>query len=418
MATPPADPPDLPVARPEGATEDAFRRFFGEALTDVLNLETWRPGINLVREFARIDREVRQAVEAETDYHRQLRRLVLPQLPRWTGLDEARFETVPRREIERTQQGLLFNGGAVACDGRVETHDSLAMTIYQIGVCLVSYAGNQGSWTQQLFRRDLREDRGDPVEETIAGLLAARQARSGLNHARHRDGLSVLAQRAIMTYAEMSALVRKTKAVWRIGHGSPAPYELLSGAGNPDLAVLSMRLLRELIDGHRKFVFVASEPGERAWLTIGQALRPLEYAVVANLADRLEDYAEELQYAGTPTVDIRWPADGKPLDPEFWPSRFREEVASQVMVGVFRASNQAPAQLFYAHKDHVDVAARVALADSVLLPHSGFPMLIDLADRTCQSVYGGGSLRTIADAAYARAGAGLRYGSERQNRPE
>lgn len=416
MATPPADPPDLPVSRPAGATADAFRRFFGETLTDVLNLETWRPGIDRVRAFAEIDRQIRQAVAEETGHQRRVREIVLNDLPRWTRLPEARFVPVPLQDIQRAQQGLLFNGGTVGCDGRVETHDALALTVYQIGVCLVSYAGDQGSWTQQLFRKDLREDRGDPVEATIAGLMEARFARAGLNQPDRRDGLSELAQRAVMSYAEIAALVRKAKAVWRIGHGSPAPYQLLSGAGNPDVAILSVRLLRELIEGHRKFVFVASEPGERAWLTVGQVLRPLEYAVVANLGERIDRFVGQLRFYGKVTVDDEW--DGKPLEPELWVSRFRDEVASQVVVGVFRASNQAPPQVFYAHKDHVDVAAKVALADSVLLPHRGFPMLIDLADRTCKSVYGGGSLKTVADAAYARAGAGLRYGSERQNRPE
>jgi hypothetical protein len=89
-----------------------------------------------------------------------------------------------------------------------------------------------------------------------------------------------------------------------------------------------------------------------------------------------------------------------------------------VLVGVFRASSLAPPQVFYAHRDHFELAAAIAIADSVLLPDRGFPMLIDLADRTCKSVYGGGSLRDITDAAYARCGAGARYGSERQNRPD
>ena len=98
--------------------------------------------------------------------------------------------------------------------------------------------------------------------------------------------------------------------------------------------------------------------------------------------------------------------------------RFRDEVASQVLVGVFRASPLAPPQVFYAHRDHFELAAAIAIADSVLLPDRGFPMLIDLADRACKSVYGGGSLRNVADAAYARVGAGVRYASERANRPE
>ena len=77
----------------------------------------------------------------------------------------------------------------------------------------------------------------------------------------------------------------------------------------------------------------------------------------------------------------------------------------------------APPQVFYCHRDHFEIAARIAIADSVLLPDRGFPMLIDLADRACRSAYGGGSLQEMANAAYAKAGVGSRYGSERQNRP-
>jgi hypothetical protein len=89
-----------------------------------------------------------------------------------------------------------------------------------------------------------------------------------------------------------------------------------------------------------------------------------------------------------------------------------------VLVGVFRASELAPPQVFFAHRDHYEEAAAIAIADSVLLPERGFPMLIDLADRACKSVYGGGSLRDMTDAAYARCGAGVRYASERAHRPE
>src|SRR5207253_7871091 len=98
--------------------------------------------------------------------------------------------------------------------------------------------------------------------------------------------------------------------------------------------------------------------------------------------------------------------------------RFRDEVASQVLVGVFRASALAAPQVFYAHRDHFELAAAIAIADSVLLPDRGFPMLIDLADRACKSVYGGGSLQDVADTAYARCGAGGRFTSERTHPPE
>jgi len=182
------------------------------------------------------------------------------------------------------------------------------------------------------------------------------------------------------------------------------------------MAIESMKVLRRLIDGHRKFVCVASESGDRDYLQFGQALRPLEYLILGTLDERIERYVSDLEYSPRTTVDNRW--DGDPLTAQEWVIRFREEVASQVLVGVYRASALAPPQVFYAHRDHFELAAAIAIADSVLLPDRGFPMLIDLADRACKSAYGGGSLRDITDAAYARFGAGVRYGSERQNRPD
>jgi hypothetical protein len=76
----------------------------------------------------------------------------------------------------------------------------------------------------------------------------------------------------------------------------------------------------------------------------------------------------------------------------------------------------APPQVFYAHEELAHVAARIALADSVLQEQRGFPLLIDLADGVCRSVYGGGSLEDLAEVAYAAAGAPFRYGSERDTR--
>lgn len=65
-------------------------------------------------------------------------------------------------------------------DGTCAVHDTLPISIAQIGVCLVSYAGEQGSWVQRLYRRDLRVRGLDPVEEALA-LLEKRDARSGID---------------------------------------------------------------------------------------------------------------------------------------------------------------------------------------------------------------------------------------------
>jgi hypothetical protein len=149
-------------------------------------------------------------------------------------------------------------------------------------------------------------------------------------------------------------------------------------------------------------------------LTIGQSLRPMEYAVIGTLAERIHRFTESLSIPTNPTVDNRW--DGVQLSPVQWVMRFRDEIASQVLYGVYRASALAPAQIFYGHQRHIHEAAKIAMADSVFLPARGFPLLIDLADRACHSTYGGASLQQMADMAFAKAGAAFRYGSERQSR--
>ena len=407
---------DLPVSRPGGATAEAFEQCFREPLERVLDLSTWHAGDDMARVYERVADAIDAAVKAEKVHENRVRELVVKKLKDFAGAPpEAGYWPVTVEEIAEVHRGLLFNGATDCCDGTVQEYDSLALTIYQIGVSLVSYAGNRGNRSTQLFRRDLRESHGDPVAETVA-LLEARAHRGGLNQPDRRDGLSELAKRAVMSYAEVAVLVDHSKALWKMGHGSPAPYQLLSGAGNPDMMIRSVRLLRKLIEEHRRFVFVASEPGDRAFLSIGQALGPCEYAIVGTLAHRIERFIGELEFSDRVTVDDTW--EGKPLTPELWVSRFLDEVASQVLVGVYRASPLAPPQMFYAHREHVHTAARIALADSVLLADRGFPALIDLADRTCASIYGSESLREIANTAYARAGVGLRYGTERQNRPE
>ena len=75
-----------------------------------------------------------------------------------------------------------------------------------------------------------------------------------------------------------------------------------------------------------------------------------------------------------------------------------------------------PPQIFYAHADHVHEAALVAMADSVLQSHRGFPMLIDLADTVCSSTFGTNAFNSTVQSAYAQAGDPLRYLGERETR--
>ena len=89
-----------------------------------------------------------------------------------------------------------------------------------------------------------------------------------------------------------------------------------------------------------------------------------------------------------------------------------------MLTGVYRASRLAPPQLFYCHRDHFQVAARLALADSVLQPQRGFPLLIDLAERAVQVGVRRGQPAGPGRRGLRRGpGPPLRYRSERANRP-
>ena len=394
-------------------TPEAFKESFGEELSAVLNVENWRAGRNLDEEYIRIEQEVGEAVAWEDDFQKRVRSEVHPRLEWSPGAPKGagRYK-VPLEEIKQVHQGLLFPGGVEACDGSSQMHDTLPLTIHQIGVALVSYHGDSGSWHQRLFRRDLRQRHDDPIAETLE-LLQRRSLRGAQNRDAARDGLSELARRGIMSYAERAILVRKATARWRMGHGNPAEYQFFL-SGQPDLMIQAVRLLRELIEGHKKFVFVASEPADRMLLTIGHALHPLEFAIVGTLADQMHRYLGQMRFTSRVNVDAAW--DGVRLAPEQWVIRFRDDLAAKVVVGVYRATGLGPAQVFYAHEDHAQDAARIALADSVLQEQRGFPLLIDLADKVCKSIYGGGSLQEMATNAYAVAGLPYRYLSERMSR--
>lgn len=409
---PTTKPPDgsspVTLAGPPDMTAGDFRANFGEELLDALNVEAWHTGWDLAREYPRIEREVREALRSETAVQRYARAHIFPRLrERGGGVYRANPDV-----IAAIHRGPLFQGGVEACDGTVAVHDTLPLTIYQIGVSLVSYRGDVGTWHQRLYRRDLRQQLPDPLAELDA-LWEQRSRRAALNHATPGDRLGELARKTIMDYAERAVLWRQSEALWRVGHGNPITYELLTGGGILELMVAGTRLLRELVN-YGKFLFVASEPRELLLLTLGQALPPLHYALVCRLNVILERWLDQRRFLADVTGNIAWD-ENEAIAPSEWIPRFLKEVASRVMVGVYRASPAAPAHLFYAHERHAHYAAHLALADSVLQEHRGFPLLIDLAHHVCAGVFGR-SLNHLTESAYAAAGHPWRYFSERQTR--
>lgn len=386
---------------------DEFQAAFGEPVDNTLDIDTWQLGEDLAATYEKLEREIAEAVEQGGRIRERIRSEVFPRAfkhphaPKNAGCYKVDVAT-----IEQIHRGLLFNGGVEACDGTSMVHDTLPITLAQIGVSLVSYQGDSGTWLHRLYRRDLRVGGIDPIGEAVA-LLEQRGKRDSTDAQSTRDRLSDFTQRGIMAYAERAILLHKSQAVWRMGHGHPVPYELLTGGGlviNGDMPLLrySMKMWRELLIEHKRWVFVSSAPSDRVLLTLGDALDPLEFALVGTPLQSMRDIAGShmSQQAGLKTK-VR---------------AFVEELGPQIVVGLYRASAQAPVRLFYAHRDCAHVAALIAMADSVLQEHRGFPMLIDLADMICRSTFGSNTFQSMIQQAYTEAGVPFRYLGERETR--
>lgn len=380
--------------------DDEYKAATGESIERTLDLNTWQVGVDLGTLYRRLEAEVGPAVAQERRVQDVVRREIFPLLRNAEDAPiEAGVHLVQLSDLEEIHRKVLFGGQLETCDGTSITHDTLVLTVTQIGICLISYQGDELALSQRMYRRDLRAVGSDPVEEAKE-LLARRKDRSATGVADKRDTLSELARRGIMTFAERATLLHRSTAEWRMGHGNVTPYELLTGSGNMVLLAESLKLLRDLV-AYQRFVFVPSSLRDRLLLTIGDALGPLEYAVVQT--------AEQA---------MRRIVDGGRYNPEsrLLAEEFVADIGPKVAVGIYRASAHAPATPFFAHVDRVHQAAHIAIADSVLQEHRGFPLSIDLADAACRSMFGAESFDDAVASAYREHGEPLRYLPERKTR--
>jgi hypothetical protein len=368
---------------------------YGETIAQMTAIDSWEAGYDIATFLERMRREVTEGLRTQASHVQTIRDTVIPLLNRENGPKEAGLYQATPEDIAAVQQKVLFNGAAEATDGTRISHETLPVVIAQIGVCLVSYRGDVHSFAHRTFRRDVRFETGDALEDVLA--LLENRTRRG--EAEEAGDLSRFLTRGLMAYGERAVLADKATAPWRIGHGSPVPLELVS---NAELAENSLPMLNRLLLDHKKYLFVPSETTAYEWLTVGYALRPGEYAILETLERRLKGIIATLV-----------PMPRKVLDDL---QEFLHEVGVRLRVGVYRASRTAPPRIFYAHEERVHQAALLALADSTLQAHRGFPLLIDLADRLCRSSFGNDIFHSAVENAYASADAPYAYLGERQTR--
>jgi len=395
------EPIDQILAQPTQNLPE-FETAFGEPFQKTLDLDTWTLGENMAESYGRLEQEIADALAQENHYRKTVRDIIFSRLangsyaPKNAGVYQSQ-----RVHLEQIHKGLLFNGGVEACDGISIVHDTIPLTITQLGVCLVSYNGQHGSWAHRLFRRDLRSKINDPIEEVLT-VLERREKREGQGIG--GEVLSELARRGIMTYAERAILRDKSQAVWRMGHGSPIPYELITGlwASQKSRIQTSLDLIEWFVN-YKKFVFIPSAPRKRHWLMIGNALNPMEFAIIQTLEPEVRNMIDSGGYRNESGVRQAM-------------ETFCNEFASKIVVGLYRVWEAAPPFLFYAHVDQAEMAAHIAMADSMLQEHRGFPMLIDLADTVCKTTFGMDTLMPSVQTAYAESGEPFRYLGERETR--
>lgn len=399
----------MPEAPTTQSRNDDFAEAFGEPITHILDMATWQDGSDLAALYDALRQNIADSVAQEKRVADPIRQLLFPRLrdtnnryaPRNAGVYQLSSD-----EIAEVHRNLLFNGATECCDGTIAVHDSLLLSVVQIGLALVAYQGAQNTWVQRLYRRDLRTHYPDPLVEAEE-LLRRRGLRDTTEEeeTEGHGGMSRLVRRALMEYAERAALVNLSSARWRMGHGNPVPINLLVPT-SPELVRASCDTLRNLILEHKRFVYVASEPANRFLLTLGNALHEAEFAIVDTLATQFSDN-QMRKLAATQA--------GHPMERDLI-QQLLHDVRFEVITGVYRAHKQAPARVFYAHKDFACEAAALAIADSTLQPYRGFPMLIDLADIVAGNTFDGGSFHGSLQDAYAAAGEPTRYLGERETR--
>lgn len=146
----PDDAADRPPVGSEPADLSEYEDTFGETPEETLDLDSWASGEDLPALYARLEQEVEEAVHEEDSRSAHIRRVVFPQIAETspyihTAPDAGLHGPVSAKTIEQMHKGFLFNGAVEAADGTLAIHDTLPVTITQVGVCLVSYNGLSGS---------------------------------------------------------------------------------------------------------------------------------------------------------------------------------------------------------------------------------------------------------------------------------
>jgi hypothetical protein len=376
-----------------------IERALGQTIQAALDLRGWEENGGLESLLNRANDYVTSSVREEGRLRSEIRRHVLDALPDFPDAPkQAGVYSVTERHLRDAYRNLLLRGGVTAVQGACTGHDGLAATLVCIGVGLVRYDGEVNSWRTTFLRHDYGLPRGDTLEELRAFLDRRARRGGGPGPANSRDTLTDLLRHGFMAAAERKALLERVTSRWRLGHGPPAPFELLTGSGCMALIDEILPVLERLLLQETRWVFIPSTLGNRALTTLANALDAGQLAIFQKGKASLDAIVEGGNYEAGYKRRMQ---------------AFAAQAGEVLVIGGFRATRHAPAQLFLAHVDHVLEAGVIAMADATLQPHRGFPLLLDLAGLSARMGLGALEFRGVVEAAYARAGADGLFAPER-----
>jgi hypothetical protein len=381
-------------------TDAELERALSQSLRQTLDLRTWDENANLEKMASSVHRFVSSSVENERRWHEIIRQEIFPQLRGFPDAPaEAGVYTIPETCLHSAYRNHLLCGGVTAVNGSSACHDGMAASLVAVGICLVRYDGRLNSWRTSFFRRDQPIDAGYRVQE-ICDLLDRRGRRSGIGTGpgAARDQITSLLRRGVMAAAERRALLEKTDTAWRMGHGMPAPLELLTGSGCMSLIDEALPVLDQLLLRKTRWLFLLSPGSHFALATLANALRERQVGVFQKGKAALDAILE----SGVFSHGYRRKVED-----------FGRRLGEAIVVGGFRVSDHTAGQVFVAHREHALAAGVLAMADAALQPHRGFPLLLDLAGVNAKVFLGMEAFQGLVESAYVKAGAPHLFSSER-----
>jgi hypothetical protein len=266
----------------------------------------------------------------------------------------------------------LYSSQVCAVDGTHSTYPMLSGIRCRIGVAATSYRNKRTDGIVFVSEQHLH-----PSESSVLEILKSRKTENRL--------ISGLLIRAIMFYMERKIALDRQEE-WLMFNGPLVPFELRSGIGRMRALDPCLSLCEKIID-RKTIVGVVAKSTEDEIVSLGLALKPLEYLKLRSFKDDLEDWLPKAHFNTTDEERFR---------------RFIDSHGPYLDIGLYKAGNRA--YIFHAHQERFHEAAALIIRDSLFQPMRAYPLLIDYSDSLCTYLLASSDFRRMVDFKLANVG--------------